>query len=173
LICQEEFSIDKPRQEDYKLIFKGLENVRTDWTRLARDFQKELYERIFLNQEYKAYILKIIDEVTLGKHDKKLVYRKRLRRRLNDYQHNIPPHAQAARKSDDKRISQGKPERYKQGGWIEYYYTVNGPEPIEYLESRLDYTLYLERQIAPIVDGIVTFLGTSYEEITSSQMNLL
>ncbi len=26
-----------------ELVFKGLENVRTDWTWLARDFQEELY----------------------------------------------------------------------------------------------------------------------------------
>ena len=31
-----------------QLVFKGLENVRTDWTRLAREFQEELYRRIFM-----------------------------------------------------------------------------------------------------------------------------
>ncbi|KRO70765.1 MAG: hypothetical protein ABR69_05355 [OM182 bacterium BACL3 MAG-120507-bin80] len=32
---------------DYRLIFKGLESVRTDWSPLAREFQRELYRRIF------------------------------------------------------------------------------------------------------------------------------
>jgi len=173
LVCKKGFRIDQPEEKSYQLVFKGLENVRTDWTRLARDFQKELYERIFLNQEYLPYVRQIIDEVRQGLHDKNLVYRKRLRRKLSEYQRNIPPHVQAARKADLWCVSQGKPERYRNGGWIEYYYTVNGPEPVECLESRLDYELYLDRQFAPIVDGIVTFLGTSYEEITSSQIPLL
>lgn len=173
LICYENFDITQARKEDYQLIFKGLENVRTDWTRLARDFQKELYERIFLNKEYKSYIRQIIKEVKTGMHDNKLYYRKRLRRKLDDYKRNVPPHVQAARKVDAMRYALGKEPRYNQGGWIKYYYTVNGPEPSEYLESSLDYELYLERQISPIVDGIVTFLGTSYREITTNQMNLI
>jgi len=173
LICQKGFAIDHPDKESYKIVFKGLESVRTDWTRLARDFQKELYERIFLNREYQSFIRKIVVEVKQGKHDNKLVYRKRLRRRLSEYQRNIPPHVQAARKADAWRVDQGKQERYKNGGWIEYYYTVNGPEAEECLLSRLDYELYLDRQILPIVDGIVSFLGTSYEEIAGNQMTLL
>jgi DNA polymerase-2 len=159
--------------DNTRLIFKGLENVRTDWTRLARDFQKELYERIFLGKEYKTFVQRTIEEVRQGKQDAKLAYRKRLRRRLNEYLRNIPPHVQAAQKADALSLTQGATAKYARGGWIEYYYTVNGPEAAEYLQSQLDYDLYLERQIAPIVDGIVGFLGTSYEELTSKQLTLL
>ena len=32
-----------------RMVFKGLETVRTDWTPLAQQFQQELYLRIFRN----------------------------------------------------------------------------------------------------------------------------
>lgn len=160
-------------QNAYKLVFKGLENVRTDWTPLAREFQKSLYERIFLGLPYTDFILQIVKEIRAGQHDKKLLFRKRLRRKLADYQKNIPPHVQAARKADEWLQQQGKRTRYQNRGWIEYAYTIRGPEPVECLVSPLDYDLYLERQIEPIVDGIVMFLGQSFSEITSNQIPLL
>jgi len=177
LVCQEGFSFDKidsvNNANKFKFVFKGLEAVRTDWTQMAREFQKELYHRIFLNQEYKPYILQQIKALKSGLYDDKLVYRKRLRQKLSDYQRNIPPHVQAARKADSYLLQQGKKPRHQNGGWIEYYYTLNGPEPKENLVSPLDYNLYIKRQIEPIVDGIVTFFATSFNEITSKQMNLI
>ena len=159
--------------KSYTLIFKGLENVRTDWTPLAREFQKSLYERIFLGLPYTDFILQTVKEIRAGEHDKKLLFRKRLRRKLADYQKNIPPHVQAARKADEWLQQQGKRTRYQNRGWIEYAYTIRGPEPVECLTSPLDYDIYLERQIGPIVDGIVMFLGQSFSEITSDQIPLL
>jgi DNA polymerase-2 len=173
LVGDANFSLQSPVTNSYQLVFKGLETVRTDWTHLAREFQKELYERIFLNREFKTYIRQITQDLKAGKFNDKLIYRKRLRRKLNEYQRNVPPHAQAAKKADEWLVQQGKKTRYQQGGWVSYYYTTNGPEPIECINSPLDYELYLERQIAPIVDGIVGFLGTSFDEITSGQMTLL
>lgn len=155
------------------LIFKGLENVRTDWTAIAREFQRTLYELIFQDKPYKEFIRQTVKEIREGKHDQKLIFRKRLRRKLVDYQKNIPPHVQAARKADDWLKKQGRPPRHQNRGWIEYVYTTSGPEPLVYPNSPLDYEIYLERQIAPIVDGIVTFLGDSYTDITSDQMNLI
>lgn len=173
MICAEEFNVDEPKEGTYSLVFKGLETVRTDWTPLARELQRALYDRIFLNKEYKSYIRNLIQDLKAGKLDNKLIYRKRLRRQLTEYQKNIPPHVQAAKKAESWLAQNGKKSRYKKGAWIEYYYTLNGPEPLECLHSAIDYELYLERQIAPVVDGIVLFLGTSFDEITSSQMNLL
>lgn len=173
LISFEGFTPENPLPTSYRMVFKGLETVRTDWTHLARDFQRTLYEKIFLNQEYKAYLLGLLDELRAGKYDQKLVYRKRIRQPIKAYQKNVPPHVQAAKKAEACLLEQGKPSRYQKGGWIEYCYTVNGPEPLECLNSPLDYDLYIERQIAPIVDGIVSFLGTSFSELTSSQLNLI
>jgi len=173
LVCQEGFSFNNPDTSTYKLIFKGLEAVRTDWTPLAREFQKNLYQRIFLNQSFKPYITDVITDIYNGLFDDKLVYRKRLRRNLSEYKRNVPPHVQAARKADTAAVSAGQKARYKNGGWIEYFYTIQGPEPKDFLNSALDYELYITKQIEPIVDGIVTFLGTSFAEITTKQINLI
>jgi len=173
MVCQKDFTYDHPAPHTYKLVFKGLEAVRTDWTPLAREFQKSLYKRIFLNQEFIPYILEVIAELNAGKFNDKLVYRKRLRRTLSEYKRNVPPHVQAARKADEAAIHAGQKPQYTNGGWIEYFYTIQGPEPKEYLKSPLDYERYISRQIEPIVDGIVTFLGTSFSKITSKQINLI
>lgn len=43
-----------------------------------------------------------------GELDDLLVYRKRLRRRLDDYQRNVPPHVRAARIADDYNLERGR-----------------------------------------------------------------
>jgi DNA polymerase-2 len=155
-----------------KMVFKGLETVRTDWTLLAREFQKELYRRIFYNEPFEQYIKDTVAGVKNSTLDHKLVYRKRLRRKLEDYQRNVPPHVRAAQKADAWLVSQNKSQRYQRGGWIEYVMTVKGPEPLEHHPSTLDYDFYIERQLEPVADGILHFLGKSFEEITNQQLGL-
>lgn len=157
---------------DSRLVFKGLEAVRTDWTELARNFQRELYRRVFYQESYEAYIRQTVQDIYRGTWDNQLIYRKRLRRRLDDYSKNIPPHVQAARIADRHRADQGLAPRYAKGGWIQYVITTQGPEPLDYCSSSLDYDFYVERQIEPIVDGIVHFLDSSYAEIAGKQMGL-
>ncbi len=118
------------------------------------------------------HILDTIEAVHTGKMDGKLVYRKRIRRKLHDYVRNVPPHVHAARLADQYAEQQGRPTTYHRGGWIQYVITLNGAEPLEHVSSRLDYDFYVERQIEPIVDGIVHFLGTSFKEIYDKQIEL-
>lgn len=158
--------------QDPEVIFKGLEAVRTDWTLAARNFQRELYRRIFLNEPFEAFLIETVEAIRRGEQDHNLIYRKRLRRHLEDYVRNVPPHAQAARKADEWLESQELPARYARGGWVRYVLTVNGPEPLEKVTSVLDYDLYIERQIEPIADGILQFLDTSFSEITDQQIGL-
>ena len=99
-------------------VFKGLESVRTDWTPLARRFQRELYTRIFLDQPFEDFVQATLHDLNAGRLDEELVYRKRLRRPLDDYVSNVPPHVQAARKLV-------RPSR-----WVRYVMTTNGPEPL-------------------------------------------
>ena len=91
--------LDNHRQYRKPINFsiKRLENVRTDWTRLAREFQEELYRRVFMEEPYEAFVRDTVAAVLAGERDAELVCRKRLRRRLEDYQRNVPPHVQAAR----------------------------------------------------------------------------
>ncbi|MCW8974682.1 MAG: DNA polymerase II, partial [Sedimenticola sp.] len=42
--------------QEHELVFKGLESVRSDWTALAQQFQRELYRKVFFNEPYEEYI---------------------------------------------------------------------------------------------------------------------
>lgn len=155
-----------------KLVFKGLENVRTDWTPLARRVQYDVFWKIFHDEDVIDYLQQVVTQLKAGALDAELVYRKRIRRRLADYQKNVPPHAQAAKKADAFWVEQGQSPRYSRGGWISYYLTLNGPEPVECQTSRLDYDHYLQRQLAPAVDAILQCQNRSLESILQSQLSL-
>ncbi|XOV85935.1 MAG: DNA polymerase II [Pseudomonadota bacterium] len=160
------------RGGEHALVFKGLETVRSDWSQLAREFQQALYERIFLDQPCEDLVRETVDDVLAGRCDDRLVLRKRLRRKLDDYQKNIPPHVRAARMAETERRARGLESRFAGGGWIEYVMTVNGPEPLAYTTSRPDYEFYIERQLAPIADAILSFRSTSLRELTDRQLGL-
>ena len=155
-----------------QLVFKGLESVRSDWTELAGDIQQAVYQQVFDKKDPKDFILQIIDDVKQGKLDDKLVYTKRLRRELSQYVKNVPPQVKAARLADERNKALGRPLQYQHKGSISYIMTLNGPEPVDYLTSIIDYQHYIDKQIAPIVDGILPFIGTSYAQITDVQMGL-
>ncbi|MDZ7684083.1 MAG: DNA polymerase II [Gammaproteobacteria bacterium] len=46
-----------------RLVFKGLETVRSDWSALARDFQQQLYWRIFMDEPYESFVQETVDAV--------------------------------------------------------------------------------------------------------------
>ena len=150
-----------------RLVFKGLENVRTDWTRLAREFQEELYRRIFMQEPFEDYVRELTAQVLDGRHDQALVYRKRLRRRLDEYQRNLPPHVQAARLYEQRGLT--PPTR---GAWVEYVITTAGAEPAARPLAALDYQHYVDRQLEPVADGILGFVGTSFAQLAGKQIDL-
>ena len=150
-----------------RLVFKGLENVRTDWTRLAREFQEELYRRIFAQEPFAEYVRQVTAEVLAGERDEQLVYRKRLRRRLDEYERNVPPHVQAARLCAERKLP--VPSR---GGWVEYVITSAGAEPAQKPLAPLDYQHYVDRQLEPVADGILGFVGSSFAVLTGKQIGL-
>jgi DNA polymerase-2 len=155
-----------------EVIYKGLETVRTDWTPLAQQFQQGLYERIFKGQPYEDYVRDYVARTLRGEQDDLLVYRKRLRRALDEYEKNVPPHVRAARIADEFHLRQGRPPQYRNGGWIRYMMTLGGPEPMEALRSSIDYEHYLSKQLEPVADAILPFLGDSFARLTSPQGDL-
>jgi len=116
---------------EMKLIFKGMESARSDWTDLAKNFQNELIRRVFCGLPVHDYINDTIFKVKKGIFDNQLIYKKRLRKSLNEYTVNIPPHAQAARLLKTP------------SNIIRYYITTNGPQPLENLSSPIDYDHYI------------------------------
>lgn len=160
------------RNDKSKLVFKGLENVRTDWTRLARDFQYQLYQKVFNDEAYDDYIRQIVKQLYRGDYDNDLVYRKRLRQPLSEYNRNVPPHARAAIRAEAYFSEHNLPSRYRNKGWINYVMTLNGPEAVECQNSRLDYDHYIERQLQPVADSILGVLNDSMHNILDKQISL-
>ncbi|WP_278413081.1 DNA polymerase II [Stutzerimonas kunmingensis] len=154
------------------MVFKGLETVRTDWSPLAQRFQQELYQRIFHRQPHGEYVRDYVRRTLAGELDELLIYRKRLRRRLDDYQRNVPPHVRAARLADDYNDRQGRPRQYQNGGWISYLMTVAGPEPLETLSSAVDYDHYVTLQLQPVADAILPFVGDDFASLVDGQLGL-
>jgi DNA polymerase-2 len=146
--------------------------VRTDWTPLAQQFQQALYLRIFKGEAYQDYVREFARRTAAGEFDELLVYRKRLRRPLADYERNVPPHVRAARLADEHNRAQGRPLQYQNGGTIAYVIALGGPEPLEARRSPIDYEHYLARQLQPIADAILPFLGDDFTALTSRQASL-
>lgn len=163
--------IDSETQVE-KIIFKGLENIRTDWTDLAKEFQAELFELVFHDRDPTELVKTVVQDTLAGKCDDKLSYRKQLRRKLELYVKNVPPHVRAARFADQKNTELGKSRLYQNKGWIRYVMTTSGPEPIEYHTSQLDYDHYIEKQIKPIADAVLPFIGYDFDAIISNQIEL-
>ncbi len=160
---------DDGREE---MVYKGLETVRTDWSPLARQFQQELYLRIFHRRPYQDYVREFVRATLAGEHDELLIYRKRLRRRLDDYERNVPPHVRAARMADEFNARQGRPLQYQRGGWISYLITVAGPEPLETRSAAIDYEHYLSRQLQPVADAILPFVDDDFSTLVGGQLGL-
>jgi len=159
-----------------ELVFKGLETVRSDWTDLSKDFQQELYRLIFNDKPIEAYIKKIVDELKQGHHDERLIYSKKIRRQLHDYV-NTPPHIKAALIANEKIAKQKltgqcSKSEYKHRSLIRYVITLDGVQPLEFNTSKLDYDFYVEKQLKPIADDILPFIGKDFESIAGNQMGL-
>jgi len=159
-----------------EMVFKGLEAVRSDWTPLARRFQRELYRRIFVQEPYGDWLREQVTKLLNGDLDQELIYRKRLRRPLSAYQRNIPPHAQAAAKLEQWLLMKGLSSRYAtRGGWIEYRITASGPEPVwpdGSAGTPPDYSHYLEKQLQPPADSIFHFTGDDFKALAGLQLSL-
>ncbi|MBS0341045.1 MAG: DNA polymerase II [Proteobacteria bacterium] len=163
-------SVDAAGREE--MVYRGLEMARSDWTPLARQFQEGLLSRIFHGDPYRDFVSDYARSTLGGQKDELLIYRKRLRHRLDAYQVNVPPQVRAARIADEYNARVNRPLQYQKGGWIQYVMTKNGPEPLETRHSRIDYDHYLTKQLQPIADAILQPMGESFMALTSSQQGL-
>ena len=113
-----------------------------------------------------------IASLMAGELDDQLVYRKRLRRPLAEYQRNVPPHVRAARLADEENVRLGRAPQYQSRGIIKYVWTTSGPEPVDYQQSPLDYDHYLTKQLQPVAEGILPFVNDDFATIVTGQLGL-
>ncbi len=135
---------------------KGMEAVRSDFTPLARRFQTELMRLLFADADLtglRAYCTDTAAQLVRGDLDRELVYRKVLRRSVEEYDSETPQ-VRAARLL-------GWRDR---GGPIEYVMTRAGAEPIAARTGApLDYDHYRDRQLAPIARAVANVLGAEID----------
>ena len=157
-----------------EMVFKGLEAVRSDWTLFAKHVQTELYDRIFHDKHYIDYLMSELDALKQGERDDLLVYKKRIRKPLSTYVKNIPPQIQAAKKAGEFYAQKNLNSPYEYGGWIEYMMTNQGPTAIECItdHTNINYEHYIHKQMAPVIDSILYFLGSSFDQLINPQRDI-
>lgn len=131
-----------------ELVFKGMETVRSDWTEIAKLFQKELVETLFAGGDLEAVAQKYIKKVLSGEVDHLLVYRKRLGKPVEKYTKSIPPHVKAIKNTDQAELS-----LYSKGAIVNYYISHLGPSlfSLSNTTADFDYQHYIDKQIKPIL----------------------
>ena len=134
--------------------FVGMEVVRRDWTELAKQVQRQLYQRLFTGQRVDTYLADVVREVREGARDDALVYRKNLRKSTNDYTTTTPPHVAAARKSNQPS------ERL-----IRFVMTTAGAEPLDNVQHPLDREHYIDKQIKPVAEPVLSTLGLDFARV--------
>lgn len=50
--------------------------------------------------------------------------------------------------------------------------TVNGPEPLEYRTSPIDYQHYIDKQLKPVAEGVLPFINLDFNTLIDEQMGL-
>lgn len=152
---------------DYELVIKGMEAVRSDWTKLARKVQRELLHKIFTGarnhqQEIIDYLTNILRHIQTPEGFNLLIIKKRLSKAASQYRGNLPPHVRAALLAEKRRAGKQPLRR------IQYVMTTKGPEP--YFGDVLlpDINWYIEKQMLPVLRSINAALPYDLIHITSS-----
>lgn len=140
-----------------ELDFVGMEYVRSDWTDLAKNFQYELYEALFLGEDVERLVKNTIKNLENGMYREELIYTKRLSKRPWEYVKNIPPHIKAA-----LELSKDEQKTLRE---ISYIITVNGPKALIFDQYKADTQHYIDKQIKPIAQTVLSVLNTSFESI--------
>lgn len=140
-----------------KVEITGLEAIRGDWTEAAQEFQKELLMKLFHKEPIELFIKSYIKKIKAGELDNKLVYKKSIRKALEEYTKTTPPHVKAARQLEKL-----------ESNIIEYYQTIEGPEPIQKLRHKIDYEHYIKKQIEPIANQVLVLLNKTFDDISQN-----
>lgn len=149
--------------EGEKLVFSGMEFVRSDWTDLAKNFQYGLFERLFQSSDLEEYIRDYLERLRNGEFVSELIYKKRLTKKASEYTKSQPPHVRAA-------LMLSNPDGIRD---VEYVFTRRGPIPIQLDHTDVDINHYIDKQLRPIAEGVLSLQGLRFDDfITGDQLNL-
>jgi DNA polymerase-2 len=123
--------------------------------------QRELYARLFAGEQVDAYLAGVVGRLRDGELDELLVYRKGLRKSLDSYVANTPPHVAAARKS-----------AAPPGRTIAYLITTAGPEPLDALSHEPDREHYVDKQVRPVAEPVLGALGLDFARVIGDDKQL-
>lgn len=151
-----------------RLVFKGMEQVRSDWTPLAKRIQHELYWRLFHDIDVTAYLREQVAAINSGKCDAELVFTRRLRRDIQGYQSKAIPHVKAAQRLVE--FTQD-PQYGKRGAVIHYVITTSGAIPTAITNITPDYDYYLSKQLRPIAEPVLNLLNANFLELVNNQFS--
>lgn len=144
-----------------RVVFTGLEAVRRDWTELARRTQRELFERLFRDDPVEEFVRQRVAALRDGELDDLLVYRKALRKDLDEYTSTSPPHVVAARKMSATP-----------GRRVAYVVTIAGPEPAHERSNPYDYEHYVDKQVRPVTEPVLDLLGLDFAKVIGDDAQL-
>ena len=152
---------------DGKVTIRGLEKVRRDWCKIAKDTQESVLLAILKEKDEKkavGIVRETINRINRGDIDvKDLVIYTQITRPLDKYE-QVGPHVAAAK----KYMEHGQP--VKEGSVIGYIITrgsgsiSNRAEPFEYAEN-YDPDYYINNQILPAAMRILSGLGFSEDDV--------
>ncbi len=156
--------VETAEETKEEMVLTGMEYVRSDWSALARNFQYELIRKVFYGEDIQSLIDQTLKDLEARKLDESLVLSKRLTKPIDEYIKNIPPHARAAKILYEKLgILKRNPQ---------YVMTLRGAVPIELPHDDIDFDYYIDRQLAPIADSILSLFGQSFESFRGPQLSL-
>ncbi|MFO0572860.1 MAG: DNA polymerase domain-containing protein [Polyangia bacterium] len=155
-----------------RVVLVGLEAVRRDSTDLARETQRALFERLFSDRpaaerasDVADYLQRVVARLRRGDLDDKLVYRRALRRGLDDYSDRAaPPHVAVARAQQAAGLAPGP--------IVRYVITRAGPEPAAGRKSPLDYDHYVEKQLRVVAQPVLAELGLDFDRAVGRDRQL-
>ncbi len=159
--------------EDNQLVVKGLEKVRRDWSKLARNTQGKVLRLILNNkvEDAKEYIREVIKKLKSKEIPiSELIMKTQLTKPLNEYK-QMAPHVKVAKDMKNRG------EDIFPGMLIEYIVTPGGRSISERsiavnLAKDYDSSYYIQNQVLPSVMRIFEALGGTKAELEETQKGL-
>jgi len=135
----------------------GMEHALSTWTELSEVFLAELMQHFLVDDSIAPWIDGFVEKLKQGAFDQKLIYTKKIRKKVEEYAKNAPPHIRAARMLD------------KPGKAIAYIFTKRGPVPIELDHKDIDYDYYISKHIEPLADQVLCLIGKTYATLSEPE----